>query len=117
MTRRKKTHKRGLFDWLTESTNYSMRKGQFGLFIFSAITIIMILKSSAERIDRLWDEIGVALQTICGLSYLANVLLLYLFYKYSRKLRTRASYEQTRIGKEKSKLQSKLAGHKLGSSD
>lgn len=104
---------RGAFDWFTETSIYAMRKGQFGTNATFVVIIIMLLKSSQERIDKLWDE----LISLSGLSFLLNILLICAFYKYSKHIRSKASHEQRRVGREKSKWQEKVVGHKLGSSD
>ena len=109
--------KRGMWDFFTESSREAMRRGQLGMFGAMTLIGIILMRMPSEDLTVLTDKILQALNTLRGISYLCNVIFIISFVLYAKSFRRRASYEQRRIGKEKSDLQKKLAGHDLGSSD
>lgn len=95
----------------------SMNRGQLPVLGMIAVAMLLIWRLPEEKAGELVFSILAALGRGELWAYVFLVLVLAGWYLHSKWMRKMFSAEATRIGREKSDLQSQLAGEKFKSSD
>ena len=95
----------------------AINRGQLLLLGVLAIFMLLVFKMPDNKAYELARAIFNDLKNFSLLGYILFLVMVIFCYSHSKKLRKNHSLEFERIGREKSRLQDKLAGEKLSSSE
>jgi hypothetical protein len=93
-----------------------MDKGQGPAYLLGLIVIVILIKMPGERVAKLADELVAGLKSTALVGWVLVGIVLFLWGAYAKRQRRIVFLEQKRIGEEKSRLQERLLGDSVESS-
>ncbi|WP_422452057.1 hypothetical protein [Endozoicomonas sp. ALC066] len=95
----------------------SINRGQLPILGVIGLLILVLWRMPPEDVSKLMFQVIEHLTDGGLMGYVLSFILAFGWFYHAKKMRTKFSTECRRIGKEKSDLQSSLAGVKFNSSD